>query len=64
MNELSVTIYPSDLPSNEKEQMLREVLGCLLRPKKRGKDADRQTQKLEEFASSGNKSSVFHPIND
>ena len=34
MNQLSVTIYPSDTPSNEKEQRLRDVLECLLRSKK------------------------------
>ena len=34
MNEFLVTIYPSSLPSNEKEQRLQDVLGFLLRSKK------------------------------
>lgn len=41
MNELSVTIYPSSLPPNEKEQKFRDVLGFLLRSKK-GRDKNRQ----------------------
>jgi len=34
MNELSVTIYPSDLSPSEKEQRFQDVLGFLLRSKK------------------------------
>jgi len=34
MSELPVIIHPSDLPPDEKEQRLRDVLKCLLRSKK------------------------------
>jgi len=55
MNELSVKIYPSNLPLNEKEQRLREVLEFLLRSKKeRGENKQVATERV---AAAGNEQS-------
>ena len=54
MKELSVKIHPSDLPHDEKERRLREVLESLLRSgKERGKA---ENEKMADGSQKG------HPL--
>ena len=49
MNEFSLKIHPSDLPHDEKERRLREVLDFLLRPRKVERSEKRVMGKKEDM---------------
>lgn len=50
MNQLSVKIYPSDIPREEKEHRLQEALELLLRSNRRKKCEDKGTaEKIAEI---------------
>ena len=55
MNELSVEIHPSDLPHDEKEHRLREVLEFLLRPGKERNQEERVRRQSGKMADGSQK---------
>ncbi len=64
MNELSVEIHPSDLPHDEKQRRLREVLEFLLRSGKERNQKElvrRQSGKVSDGSQKGHAFAVSSP---